>query len=560
MQLGIFDAPVRPVASTTPEDTAGRPAVELRPYQVAAVERVLEQHAAGARSTLVVMATGTGKTTVFSGVVARSAGPALVLAHRDELIRQAADRIHRQTGMSVAVEKAEERAARGADVVVASVQSLRPERIASLRFRFGEFPLIVVDEAHHAVSKSYREILDAFPTSKILGVTATPDRADEQAMGQVFDEIGYVYEIGDAIADGWLCPIRATQVFCDDINLADVKTVAGDLNQGELDAVMSTEAVLHQVARPTLELAGGRRTIVFTTSVENAHRMAEVFNRYRPGCAGAVDGSMDSIARKRVLNDHRAGRIQFLCNVAVLTEGYDDPAIACVAMARPTKSRALYAQMAGRGTRIHPGKEDLLLLDFAGNAGRHALVSAADILGGKYGDDVVEKAKQKIADEPGTDIRQALTEAEAEIRAEAERRRKEDEARRRAQAQAAVRYQKQDIDPFAVLGVSDPVAEFGGRFGDKPASEKQLERLAIWKIDVVTGLTSRQAERLIKQEYARRVNGWCTYAQAKFLQRHGYETKGITRVQASQLMDALKANGWKPLLPIVRESILGARR
>jgi superfamily II DNA or RNA helicase len=343
-QISLFGAPPpRPVAVAEP----------LRPYQEAAIAAIADRFQEH-RSTLLVMPTGTGKTRTFSAVAHAERGPVLVLAHREELIDQGRRALSRHTGDLVTVEKAEQYAS-GSRIVMASVQTLKGERLANFARRFSP-RLVIVDEAHHAVSPSYRVILDAFPDAKVLGVTATPDRADELAMGQVFDSVAFVYEIQEAIAEGYLCPIRIQRVLVDAIDLRGVKTVAGDLNQGQLDAVMSLEEVLHGVVKPTIELAGQRRTIVFTTSVDNAHRLAEIFNRYAPDSARAVDGTTAPEERARILRDHKGGAFQFLCNVGVLTEGYDDPAVSCVAMARPTKSRALYAQCAGRGLRPFPGK------------------------------------------------------------------------------------------------------------------------------------------------------------------------------------------------------------
>lgn len=538
-QVSFFDPPpVRRPPMRAPAT------VELRPYQIEACRRI-ETSLLGARSTLLVMATGTGKTTVFGETLRRTPGRVLVIAHREELIDQAARRITTQTGRKVDIEKAEQVADRDAPVVVASIQTISKQARLE-RFTPDAFALVIVDEAHHAVSATYQRVLSYFGAAKVLGVTATPDRADELAMGQVFEDVAYCYEIGDAIADGWLCPIRATQVHCDSIDLADVKTVAGDLSPEQLDAVMRTEEVLHQVAKPTLELAGGRRTLVFTTSVENAHRLAEVFNRYREGCAEAVDGGTAREERRRILADHQAGRFQFLCNVGVLTEGYDDPQVSCVAMGRPTKSRALYTQMAGRGTRIAPGKSDLLLLDFVGNSGRHALVSAVDILAGKHPDEVVERARKKVIDQPGLDLSQAMADAQADLLAEAERERLRAEARKAARAKVA--YRTQAVDPFKVMGVRNP-DEFGaGRFGDGPATEKQVAVLTKLKVPL-EGVTKRGASRLIGEAIRRREADLCTFSQAKILQRCGYDTARLPFYTASRLMDALAANRWRPLTP-----------
>lgn len=520
-------APVRPTVIT------------LRPYQVEAVERIRAELETN-RSTLLVMATGTGKTATFTEVIREWPGRCLVLAHRDELVQQAVSRIRASTGKIVGIEKAEDYAGAAAEVVVASVQTLyQPRRLE--RFGPNGFGLVVADEAHHYVAPSFKKVLDYFTGAKVLGVTATPDRADRLAMGAVFDSVAFVYEIEDGINDGFLCPIKATSVLVEDMQLADVRTVAGDLNQGDLDAVMSTERVLHGVAKPTIELAGGRRTLVFTTSVANAHRLAEVFNRYKADSARAVDGGMDLDLRRRTLADHQAGKFQFLCNVAVLTEGYDDPLVACVAMGRPTKSRALYTQMVGRGTRVAPGKADLLVLDFCGNAGKHALVSATDILAGRFPDEVVERARRKVANEPGTNVREALLDAEAEIKAERER------AARRAAARARVAYRTTTVDPFKVLMVEDPANRWGGQFGSAPASEKQLNFLTKAKVALPEGITKSQANSLISEVIRRRNAGLCSFGQAKILQRYGYPSKALTFVQASRLIDALARNGWRRL-------------
>ncbi|HET6279432.1 MAG TPA: DEAD/DEAH box helicase, partial [Polyangia bacterium] len=359
-------AAAAPVVQSATEAARGGVAAGLRPYQVEAVQAIQDALKL-TRSTLLVMATGLGKTQVFGAVTAAwpKPGRVLVLAHRDELLDQARRRLQQMTGEYVDLEQAEFRAS-GARIVVGSVQTLsRPKRLE--RFPQDAFELVIVDEAHHAIAATYRRVLKWFEHAKVLGVTATPDRQDEQGMHNVFESVAYKREIEDGIKDGFLCPIRVTQIQVDKIELSAVRTTAGDLNQGDLDAVMSTEEVLHGVVDPTMKEAGDRRTIVFTTSVANAHRMAEIFNRYRIGCAQAVDGETATDKRRAILAGHKRGDFQFLVNVGVLTEGYDDPGVACVAMARPTKSRALYAQCAGRGLRIAPGKADCLLLDFVGN-------------------------------------------------------------------------------------------------------------------------------------------------------------------------------------------------
>src|SRR5690606_38168609 len=224
-----------------------------------------------------------------------------------------------------------------------------------------------------------REILSHFHDAKVLGLTATPDRGDGVGLGAVFDVVAYEYGIRKAIDDGYLVNIVQKSIVCADLDLSDVKTVAGDLAQGELEQRLKLDAVLHQIAGPLVREAGNRPTIVFTAGVGQAHALVDVMAGYAPvGRTVAIDGSTPAELRAERLDAFRRGDVQFLVNCAVLTEGFDAPETACVAMARPTKSRALYAQCVGRGTRLAPGKTDCLVLDFRGNAGRHRLVTPLD--------------------------------------------------------------------------------------------------------------------------------------------------------------------------------------
>jgi superfamily II DNA or RNA helicase len=520
----------------------------LRPYQQEAVRRIQDELSAN-RSTLLVLPTGTGKTRTFSEVVKEHGGPVLVVAHRDELISQGRAALEENTGELVSTEKAELHAD-GTRIVVASVQTLKGERLASFARRHPA-SLVVVDEAHHAVSQSYRAIFDAYPEAKLLGVTATPDRSDERAMGQVFDSVAFVYEIRQAIADGYLCPIRIKQVHVQDIDLSHVGTVAGDLNQGELDAVMKAEAVIHGIVAPSgrgdslIELAGERRAIVFCTSVDAAHRTAEIINRYRPDAARAVDGGTATRERHAILRDHKGGRYQFLCNVGVLTEGYDDPAVACVAMCRPTKSRALYAQCVGRGLRPVPGKPDCLVLDFVGNSGKHRLASALDVLDGKWDDEVVEKARD-ILEAQGMDgmlAEDALEQAAREVEAAKAR---EAAKRLKVKAKGAKRIVV-ERDPFAVLGVKDPAADpWAARFSPE-ATPAQVQALVKFGVDVPEGVSAAQAHKLMDACVARRERGLATFKQVRLLKRYGIDGVAWSFAQAHAFMGALAQNNWRPL-------------
>lgn len=536
-QISLFAAPaparIKPAAAP-PREVRG-----LRPYQTAAVDAVVAKLAEH-RSTLLVLPTGTGKTFTASTFIERhaAAAPVIWLAHREELVDQGIADLSAVVGEFVAKEKADARAM-GGRLVVASVQTLKGDRLEDFKARYARPALIVVDEAHHAVAPSYRKILDAFPDAKVLGLTATPDRADERAMGQVFDSVAFVYEILDAINDGYLCPVVRRRILVDAIDLSGVGTVAGDLNQGQLDTVMSLEKVLHGIAEPLMREAGDRRTILFSTSVENAHRMAEILNRYRPESARALDGSAEmkrSGERGRILRAHKAGEFQFLCNVGVLTEGYDDKAVSCVAIARPTKSRSLYAQMAGRGLRILDGKRDCLLLDFVGRNGGHKLATALDILGGRYDEATVARARDIMENgdtaEAGIDPKHALELAAKEI-AEAKAR----EAAKRAAIKARVNYRVEDADPFDVLHMRR-IPDAGARFG-MTATEPQIKVLQAAGIPVPDDLSRQQASQLIGSIHKRRQLGLCTFKQLRVLQRHGITDVNIGFKRASALITAL---------------------
>ena len=362
-------------------------ALALRPYQLEAVEAA-ERDLAIARSTLIEAATGSGKTTTFSELARRTVGRGgrvLILAHRRELVDQAAERV-RLFGMSALVLRGKARWS-GEAVVCASVAAMR-RRLATWPPDF--FALVIVDEAHHAPALGYQVVLAHFAGACVLGVTATPARADGVSLGTVFNRVSARYGVRRAIADGWLVSARGLRVVVDGMDLSKVrlKTVARgtrdvrDLHPGDLGAAAIAPAAVEGVAGPLLELAGDRRTVVFAVDRRHARAIADAINARRPDAARVVDGDMPAAERAQNLADHKAGAYQCLINVMVLTEGYDDPAIACVAMARPTTSWVLYAQACGRGLRPSPGKRDLLVLDFVGAACAHNLVGPEDALAG----------------------------------------------------------------------------------------------------------------------------------------------------------------------------------
>ena len=365
--------------------TAG---VRLRPYQEDAVARIEEAFENGVNRQLLSLPTGTGKTVVFAEVIRRRQGRALVIAHRDELIRQAVAKLRAvDPHLSVGVVKADEDDV-DAQVVVASIQTLQR---GNRRDRLGQgFTTIVVDEAHHSAAPSYRGVLahfGAFERADLLtlGVTATPERGDRQRL-ECFPTLVYERDLVLMIREGYLVDLRAVQVSIT-ADLDGVSLSHGDFGAEALGKAMRAAAAPELAARAYLQYASGRRALVFTPTVALAHETAEAM--VATGVtASALDGTTPTDERREVLEQLRRGGLQALANCAVLTEGFDEPSIDCVVMARPTKSRQLYLQMVGRGTRLYPGKNDCLILDLVGVSHRHKLLTAAalfDLPQGAFG-------------------------------------------------------------------------------------------------------------------------------------------------------------------------------
>jgi superfamily II DNA or RNA helicase len=543
--------------------------MKLRDYQTKACEHVMEEWKT-VDSTLVVLPTGTGKTVLAASIVKRLFPMrALFLAHREELIFQAKDKIQRVTGLSVGIEMADYRVDENEvfsfkkhPVIVSSIQTQNSGGDGAGRmgkFNPEEFGVIILDESHHSVSKSWRRVIDYYrtnPNVKILGITATPDRADEEALGQVYESVAFDYEILDAIEDGWLVPIRQRMVEIEDLNFSNIHTTAGDLNGGELAEVMEYEKNLHGVASATLEIAGTRKTLVFASSVKHAERLSEIFNRHRENCSAWVCGKTDKDERRRLLADFADNKIQFMCNVGCLTEGFDDPSIELVVMGRPTKSRSLYAQMIGRGTRPLPGivdyldstadcrrqaiagsgKQSIEIVDFCGNSGKHKLMTSADILGGKVSEEVVERAVKAAKDQKqAVDMTELIKEEARKLKDEKDR-----DAARRMKLMARAKFESKFINPFDVFNIS-PRKERGWDKG-RELSEKQKGILEKQGID--TTRPYHECKQLLDEIFRRWSNNLCSYKQAKILQKHGY-SGDVSRDEAKQLIDALARNGWR---------------
>lgn len=337
--------------------------MELRPYQKEAKTAVLSQWEQGNSKTLLVLPTGCGKTIVFAKIAedrVRNGERVLILAHRGELLEQAADKILNACGLGCAVEKAEESCIGSwYRITVGSVQSLmREKRLA--QFSKDYFNTIIIDEAHHSISDSYQKILGYFDEAKVLGVTATPDRGDMKNLGQVFDSLAYEYTLPRAIKEGYLSPIKALTIPLK-LDLTGVGTQAGDYKASDIDTAL--DPYLYQIADEMLKYCKERKTVVFLPLIKTSQKFCKILNE-KGFRSAEVNGN--SIDRGTVLADFDSGKYNVLCNSMLLTEGWDCPSVDCVIVLRPTKVRGLYCQMVGRGTRLCEGKKDLLLLDFCG--------------------------------------------------------------------------------------------------------------------------------------------------------------------------------------------------
>jgi superfamily II DNA or RNA helicase len=538
--------------------------MNLRPYQNDAISGIC-QALRECDSTLLCLPTGCGKTVVFSKAAQMASKRVMVIAHRDELISQACDKIHKLTGERPEIEKAErysdERTMFPAKYVVASVQTLNAgvgdgKRVN--RFNPDDFSLVIVDEAHHAVATSYRNVISHFqrnPSCKLLGVTATPDRADEVGLKNVFESVAYEYSLPEAISDGWLVPIRSMTARILGLDFSGLRDVGGDLHQGELSRIMEEEGQLHGVVDETLRRMGDRKVLVFTVSVAQSKLLAQIFDRHIPNCARFISGETPPDERRQTIRDFETGKFRILCNCMVATEGFDCPSIGMVVVARPTKSRSLYAQMVGRGTRPLPGvvdgdvpdragaiarsgKPDCIILDFAGNAGRHSLASMPDILGGKLKERAVEIVKKIVEEADGkpVDIIAELERAEAKAQIE-EKEKKEAEKRRLIKGRAKV--DVKELESFRVYGIA-PRNE--PRYRVLPLSEGQKDLLRKQGVEFERLDTWKQRE-LFKETVRRFKQNLCSYRQAKILRRFGYSAD-CSFEQAKSIIDRLAQNNW----------------
>lgn len=512
---------------------------ELRPYQQQARDRIHAEWDAGHTRTLLVLPTGTGKTIVFASVAAdqvRAGDRVLILAHRGELLEQAADKLQRSTGLVSAVEKAESTCLDSwFRVVVGSVQTL--QRTARLeRFPQDYFGTIIIDEAHHAITDGYRRILDYFSGAKVLGVTATPDRGDMRNLGEVFDSLAFEYKLTDAIKEGYLCKIMA-QTIPLQLDITSVTMSGGDYAVGDLGTAL--DPYLEQIAAEMARRCKSRKTVVFLPLIKTSQKFRDLLSTYGFRAA-EVNGQSDD--RRQVLADFDAGKYNVLCNSMLLTEGWDCPSVDCVVVLRPTKVRSLYSQMVGRGTRLSPGKTDLLLLDFLWMTDKHELCRPADLV---CEDRTVARQMTEHLAETGCpeDIEEAAAQASEDVvaqREEALAKQLEEQRRKKAKLVDPLQYEM-SIQAEDLAGY---VPAFGWEAG--PPSEQQtaaLEKLGILP-DAVE--SAGKAALLLDRLNKRRDEGLTTPKQIRCLEKYGFQHVGTWSFEAARhMIDRIAAQGWR---------------
>nr|DAU90195.1 MAG TPA: Chromatin remodeling complex ATPase [Caudoviricetes sp.] len=514
--------------------------MKLRDYQEEARIAIANEWEKGVKKTLLVLPTGCGKTIVFSKVVedrVKLGERVLILAHRSELLDQASDKLAKATGIFTATEKAEQSCLNSwFRVVVGSVQTLqRPKRLA--QFDKDYFDTIVVDEAHHCISDSYQRVLEHFSNANVLGVTATPDRGDMRNLGSYFESLAYEYTLTKAIKNGYLSPIKALTIPLE-LDLSAVSMQSGDFKASEVGTAL--DPYLEQIADEMLKYCADKKTVVFLPLVKTSQKFRDILNE-KGFKAAEVNG--DSKDRAEILDDFSKGKYNVLCNSMLLTEGWDEPSVDCIVVLRPTKVRSLYSQMVGRGTRLYPGKEDLLLLDFLWHTERHELCHPASLI--CENEEVAKKMTENMEIAAGTaiDIEEAEEKAASDVVAQRE------EALAK-QLEEMRRRKRKLVDPlqFEMSIQAEDLSTYIPSFGWEmaPPSDKQIKALEKYGISPDTIDNAGKASMVLDRLSKRRDEGLTTPRQIRCLEIKGFKHVGMWQFQdAKNLIDRIAVNGWR---------------
>lgn len=513
--------------------------MKLRPYQEEAVQAIFGEWDKGRQKTLLVLPTGTGKTICFARVIeeeVRKGKRTLMLAHRGELLQQAAEKIEAVTGIKSAVEKAEETSLDSWKYsVVGSVQTLMRESRLK-KFKPDYFDTIIVDEAHHTLADSYQVILDYFEDANVLGVTATPDRGDKRSLGRYFDSVAYEYSLPRAIKEGYLVPIKALTIPLD-LDLTSVSSQAGDFKVGEIGTAL--DPYLEQIADEMLEICKDRQTLVFLPLIATSQKFTQILND-RGLSAKEVNGESED--RAEILEAFDNKEFKVLCNSMLLTEGWDCPSVDCVVVLRPTRIRSLYAQMVGRGTRLNEGKEELLLLDFLWHTETHELCHPAHLV--TDSPEIAERMTEIIAEsESAIDVSEIEKIAVQDVM-------EEREAALAAKLRAMRNRKRRLVDPlqFEFSIMEEDLANYQPSFGweMQVPSNNQCETLEKFGINPEDVESAGKASLIIDKLMKRAASGLATPKQIRQLEQRGFRHVGQwTKDQATKLISQIAANSWR---------------
>lgn len=516
--------------------------MELRPYQQQAKDAIFSEWKNGIKKTLLVLPTGCGKTIVFAKVAeecVKGGSRVLILAHRGELLEQAADKIGKSTGLGCATEKAEQTCLGSwFRIVVGSVQSMMREKRLN-QFPNDYFNTIIIDEAHHCISDSYQKVLRHFPDAEVLGVTATPDRGDMQNLGTVFESLAYEYTLPKAIKEGYLSPIKAVTIPLK-IDMSAVGVQAGDFKSGDIATAL--DPYLESIAEEMEKYCSNKKTVVFLPLVKTSQKFRDILNNHGFKAA-EVNG--DSKDRAEILEAFDKDQYNVLCNSMLLTEGWDCPSVDCIVVLRPTKVRSLYCQMVGRGTRLSPetNKDHLLLLDFLWHTERHELCHPASLICESA--EVAQKMTENMEKDAGCviDIEEAEKTASEDVVAQRE------EALAK-QLSEMKRRKKRLVDPlqFEMSIQAEDLSGYVPAFGWEMAPQSEGQKKTLEKLGILpdaienAGKASKILDRLDK----RRREGLTTPKQIRFLESRGFQHVGTWQFEtAKNMIDRIAGNGWR---------------
>lgn len=534
--------------------------IDPRPYQQKAAAAIHREWDAGNKKTLVVMPTGTGKTIVFASIVNDQVAKGehvLILAHREELLQQASDKLKMVTGLETALEKAQNSALDSDKmVVVASVQTLSKQN-RLMKYPRDYFGTIIIDEAHHTAAKTYKGILEHFIDAKVLGVTATPDRSDMKSLSDIFDSLAFEYKLPDAIREGYLCKIN-TKTIPVEVDISKVHINAGDFSAQDLGNIL--DLYLDTIADAIVRECQNRKTVIFTPLVRISKRLCNILNKRNFKTAEVNGASAD---REDVLKGFDNGEYKALTNAMLLTEGWDCPTVDCIICLRPTKSRSLYAQIVGRGTRLCEGKKNFLVLDFLWLTKKHSLCHPADIF--CEDPEVAQKTTDMLADaaltgsnsqenfgSPELGLIEAIEEAQTEL--DEEKRKALCELEKQDTIQRKLQAQRQKprglVDPLQyIFSIEAPeLNDYQPMFESErqEPSDDIIDSISCYGVKGDAIKSQGLAAAILKRLIARRASGMATPKQIRCLESFGFVHVGRWTLRyASSFLDIISSHDWK---------------